>query len=243
MLVRAIGAVAMAGCASLATGLPPAAQAAPLARVAPQVRSVALLTAHGVRTGPGDGRPVGVVAPRRPITAARTVLPILGSAVQADGRSWLRVRLPGRILDGPSPPRTGWISAAGTRRSATPWHIVVRLRATTVDVYRSSRRVRAFRAIVGTPSTPTPRGRYFVEENVRMAGDAAGAPFALATSARSSVLQEFAGGPGQIALHGLDNVGGQLGTAASHGCVRLSGAAITWLAERIAPGTPVTITG
>jgi lipoprotein-anchoring transpeptidase ErfK/SrfK len=69
-----------------------------------------------------------------------------------------------------------------------------------------------------------------------------GAPFALALSARSDVIQEFDGGPGQIALHGLENVGGVLGTAESHGCVRLDTAAMTWLVARIAPGTPVTIT-
>jgi lipoprotein-anchoring transpeptidase ErfK/SrfK len=55
------------------------------------------------------------------------------------------------------------------------------------------------------------------------------------------VLQEFEGGPGQIALHGLDNIGGQLGTAVSHGCIRMSDNAITWLAARIDPGTPITI--
>ena len=70
----------------------------------------------------------------------------------------------------------------------------------------------------------------------------AGAPFALALSARSNVLQEFAGGPGQIAMHGVANIGGTLGTAASHGCVRLGGRSIRWLAARIAPGVPVTIT-
>jgi lipoprotein-anchoring transpeptidase ErfK/SrfK len=70
----------------------------------------------------------------------------------------------------------------------------------------------------------------------------AGAPYALALSARSYVLQEFAGGPGQIALHGLGNVGGTMGTAVSKGCVRLENASITWLAERIGPGVPVTIT-
>jgi Ice-binding-like len=36
---------------------------------------------------------------------------------------------------------------------------------------------------------------------------APGGPYALATSDRSDVLQEFDGGPGQIALHGLDNLG------------------------------------
>src|SRR6266852_3760526 len=50
------------------------------------------------------------------------------------------------------------------------------------------------------------------------------AALTLALSARSNVLQEFAGGPGQIAVHGLKNVGGVLGSAASHGCVRLANA-------------------
>jgi lipoprotein-anchoring transpeptidase ErfK/SrfK len=55
------------------------------------------------------------------------------------------------------------------------------------------------------------------------------------------VLQEFDGGPGQIAVHGLSNVGGVPGTATSHGCVRLTDAAMRWLVVRIGPGTPVTI--
>lgn len=70
----------------------------------------------------------------------------------------------------------------------------------------------------------------------------AGAPFALALSARSNVLQEFAGGPGQIAMHGVANLGGTLGTAISHGCIRLADQSIRWLAARIEPGVPVTIT-
>ena len=71
---------------------------------------------------------------------------------------------------------------------------------------------------------------------------AAGAPYALALSARSDVLQEFEGGPGQIALHGIANLGGTIGTAVSHGCVRLANRSITWLAARISAGVPVTIT-
>jgi len=52
---------------------------------------------------------------------------------------------------------------------------------------------------------------------------------------------EFDGGPGQIAIHGRDRLGGTLGQAQSHGCVRLASSAISWLAARIGPGTPVTI--
>ena len=72
---------------------------------------------------------------------------------------------------------------------------------------------------------------------------ASGNPFALATSARSNVLQEFEGGPGQIALHGTNGLSGAPGTAASHGCIRLNTSAITWLARRIGSGVPLTIRG
>jgi lipoprotein-anchoring transpeptidase ErfK/SrfK len=127
-------------------------------------------------------------------------------------------------------------------RSATPWHLVVDLSDRRLTVYRSGRVVRAFAAVVGAPSTPTPRGSYFVEETVLLSSGQVGAPYALALSARSYVLQEFAGGPGQIAVHGVWNVGGTMGTATSHGCARLDTASISWLGLRIGPGVPVTIT-
>lgn len=68
-----------------------------------------------------------------------------------------------------------------------------------------------------------------------------GGPFALALSARSDVLQEFEGGPGQLAVHCRGQLGGTLGSAESHGCLRLATADIEWLAERVGPGVPVTI--
>jgi lipoprotein-anchoring transpeptidase ErfK/SrfK len=220
-----------------------AARATVVPRIAPHQETVTLLVAKSVRTGPtGAGTPVALVSARRPLTGARTVLPMLAQVQDDRGGFWLRVRLPGRALTGKTPPRAGWISASSTLRSTTPWHIVVNVGARRVLVYRDGRRMRSYPAIVGTPSTPTPRGDYFVEENVKLSAGRAGAPFALALSARSSVFQEFEGGPGQIALHGLSNIGGQLGTAVSHGCVRLADGTVAWLAARIKPGAPVTIT-
>jgi lipoprotein-anchoring transpeptidase ErfK/SrfK len=119
---------------------------------------------------------------------------------------------------------------------------VVRTSLRRVLVYRSGRLVRSFTAIVGKPSTPTPHGEFFVEESIALRAGDVGAPYALALSARSNVLQEFDGGPGQIALHGLTNVGGVLGTSVSHGCVRLANDVMHWLVVRIGPGVPVTIT-
>jgi lipoprotein-anchoring transpeptidase ErfK/SrfK len=172
------------------------------------------------------------VTATRPITGVRTVLPLLGRSTGG----WLRVRLPGRPNSG-----TGWIRARATRVAATPWHLVVDTSRRRVLVYRMGRVVRTFGAVVGASATPTPSGSFFVEEAMRLPAGAVGAPFAIALSARSNVLQEFDGGPGQIALHGRANVGGVLGTAASHGCIRLDDAAMRWLVGRIDAGVPVTV--
>lgn len=196
-----------------------------------------LLATHSAHQLPEAQSPqVALVAARRPITGERTVLPEIGHSTDPRGIRWLEVMLPGRPNG-----LTGWIAAQGTRKLVTGWHIVVDLAGRSVSVYRDGRVLRAFHAVVGKPSTPTPTGQFFVEETVRMAVGQPGGPFALALSARSDVLQEFEGGPGQIALHGRNDLGGTLGAAVSHGCVRLSTANIDWLAARIGPGTPTTI--
>jgi lipoprotein-anchoring transpeptidase ErfK/SrfK len=234
--------LAAAVCASLLL-VPSGAQAVrSSATPLPRQETVTLLSVKWVTAEPVYGSAtLAAVADQRPITLTRTTLPVLAEQTDAEGRTWLKVRLPGRVLDRKAPPKTGWITASNTRRSATTWHVVVNVNLRRVTVYRAGRQVRSFAAIVGTAATPTPRGEYFVEETMRLSKNFPGAPYALAASARSAVLQEFMGGPGQIALHGIGNIGGQMGTAASHGCIRVSTTAITWLARNIRAGTPLTI--
>jgi lipoprotein-anchoring transpeptidase ErfK/SrfK len=199
---------------------------------------VVLLHGHVARAGPSAhaGR-IESVAARRPLTRVRTVLPVLGHATSRAGGSWVRVRLPGRPNS-----HKGWISTHRTKRTSTAWHIWVELSTRRVTVFHGGLARRHFRAVVGKPSTPTPRGVFFVEEALALSSYEAGEPYALATSARSNALQEFDGGPGQIALHGTNNLTGALGTAVSHGCIRLGTHAITWLARRIGAGVPLRIT-
>ena len=214
-----------------------AAAAGPPARVQTTQQLAILLTAHGAHRAPAAGSPLlSLVAASRPITGERTTLPVVGHATGPGGVRWLRVMLPGRP-DG----STGWIAQQGTRALATGWRILVDLAARSVRVYRNGRTVRTFGAVVGKPVTPTPTGQFFVEETVQIAAGEPDGPFALALSARSNVLQEFEGGPGQIGIHGRDGLGGTLGQAESHGCIRLATPSIDWLAARIGPGTPVKI--
>ncbi|MDX6370056.1 MAG: hypothetical protein QOG93_1558 [Gaiellaceae bacterium] len=222
---------------SMSAASAPAAGSTTLA-VAPSQKLVVLLAPHTARSEPDESSTsLGEIPDRRPITEERTVLPVVGHGVGPDGAAWLHVLLPGRPNG-----HLGWIMQRATRAAMTSWRLVVHTASRRVTVYRYGRPVRVFKAVVGKPATPTPPGAAFVEEVIQLRASAVGAPFALALSSRSAVLQEFAGGPGQIALHGLMNVGGTLGTATSHGCIRLTNAAMRWLVFRVAPGTPVTVT-
>jgi hypothetical protein len=207
------------------------------ARVQATQELAVLLTAHGAHREPAAGSPqISFVPTDRPITGEQTTLPVIGHSTGPAGARWLHVMLPGRP-DG----STGWIAQDGTRELMTGWRIRVDLTARRLRVYHDGRPVRTFQAVIGKPSTPTPTGQFFVEETVQMPVGHPGGPFALALSARSNVLQKFEGGPGQIAIHGRDDLGGALGAAESHGCIRLATASIGWLAARIDPGTPVKI--
>jgi lipoprotein-anchoring transpeptidase ErfK/SrfK len=114
-----------------------------------------------------------------------------------------------------------------------------------VDVYRAGQKVRGFAAVVGKRSTPTPHGQFAVWEKVREP-DPTGflGPWALHLTAHSNVLFSFGGGPGRVALHGRDGASllDPLGTADSHGCVRLLNRNIIWLAKVLNPGDPVLVT-
>jgi hypothetical protein len=69
----------------------------------------------------------------------------------------------------------------------------------------------------------------------------------LTLTAHSDVLRRYDGGDGRVALHGRggESLRDPLGSAASHGCIRISNAAIASIVRRIGvaaiPGTPVMI--
>jgi lipoprotein-anchoring transpeptidase ErfK/SrfK len=121
--------------------------------------------------------------------------------------------------------------------------------ALTVDVDVSARRLRLLEGrkvvadtvvAVGSRAHPTPRGRFYVTDRVRP-DDPRGpyGSFALGLSAHSPTLTEFAGGDGQVAVHGTNDPG-SIGQAVSHGCVRVPDRVLALLA-RVPLGTPVTV--
>jgi hypothetical protein len=179
----------------------------------------------------------------RRLSPARVgALLVLAGARDARGRCWLQVRLPTR-------PNTakGWIAADRVMTSTTPWRIEVRLDARTVTLRRAGQRVERYRAVIGAPATPTPSGLFALVEAYRGRDADFLGRWVLTLTAHSDVLERYDGGDGRAALHGRggDSLLTPLGSAASHGCVRLSNAAISGIVRRIGvarlPGTPVEI--
>ena len=219
-----------------------AARQAPRPRLAPTAKLS--YVAHPVRptavwSRPGGGRRVWQTPTQTAWNGGQVSLLVLSSRT-VHGRRWLHVRLPIRPNTA-----TGWINSDFTTLSRTPWRVVVHTDARWVDVYRAGRVIRAFAAVVGKPTTPTPHGVFAVWEKIPEP-DPRGflGPWALHLTAHSNVLFNFGGGPGRVAIHGRDGASllDPLGTADSHGCVRVLNQNVIWLAATLHPGDPVIIT-
>jgi lipoprotein-anchoring transpeptidase ErfK/SrfK len=94
---------------------------------------------------------------------------------------------------------------------------------------------------VGTGGTPTPTGDFYITELLQPDNpNGPYGPYAFGLSAFSNVLYSFAGGPGEVGLHGT-NESGSFGRDVSHGCIRVDNASITQLAQNMPIGTPIKI--
>ena len=129
----------------------------------------------------------------------------------------------------------------------TRWRIVVAPGARTISVYHDGHRRRRFRVVVGAPGTPTPRGLLSIVDVWRWnPADFLGS-YILPLTAHSKVLQEFGGGDGRVGIHGRGGASllDPLGSARSHGCIRLSNKAINWIVRKVGahglPGVPVRV--
>jgi lipoprotein-anchoring transpeptidase ErfK/SrfK len=156
-----------------------------------------------------------------------------------DGREWIKVLLPERPNGA-----AGWVPRNRLVLGRTLYWIDVRTRSRRITVYRGGKRVRRFRAVVGAPGTPTPHGLAAIFERNRQPDPRAFlGPWALSLTIHSNVLESYGGGPGRVAIHGRAGASlrDPLGSARSHGCIRVDNGQVSWLAGKIPPGTPVRL--
>jgi lipoprotein-anchoring transpeptidase ErfK/SrfK len=148
---------------------------------------------------------------------------------------WLKVQLPTRPNGS-----TGWVQAKDVQTRTNDMVVNVDLGAKTVTVQKGDQVVAQTPVAIGTDDTPTPKGTFYISDFVKTDPKGDYGPFAFGLSGHSDKLTEFAGGDGQIGVHGTNDPS-SIGKAASHGCVRLPNDVITKLATMVPLGTPVII--
>jgi len=188
-----------------------------------------------IRTRPDDQ--AGVIGRLRIVTEDRLpeVYLLLERRVGPDAQDWVRLRVPGRPNG-----RTGWVprdALGGFHRVSTA--ITVDRRRLRVTVRRAGRVVFTAPVGIGTPSTPTPAGRYWIREKFRVAGGGSYGPRALGTAAYAPGLTDWPSG-GVVGFHGTNQPGLVPGRP-SHGCIRLRNADILRFYRLVPVGTPLRI--
>jgi lipoprotein-anchoring transpeptidase ErfK/SrfK len=165
-----------------------------------------------------------------------TVFAVLERRVDARCRpTWLHVELPVRPNGA-----TGWVRARDVQTAPVHARVVVDLSERRVRLYRDGRLVLASSAAIGSPATPTPTGRFYV--NQRLVPSDPHGPYgagAVGVSAFSNVLTGWAQG-GPVAIHGT-NEPWSIGRAVSNGCIRLPNNVLRRVFAIAVAGTPVVI--
>ena len=146
----------------------------------------------------------------------------------------LQVRLPIRPNGS-----TAWIDASQVVTYVVPNDIVIDLSDRMLRANHGDETLMSAPVAVGSPSTPTPTGEFYVDISVADPGGSYGA-WMLSVAGFSNVLTSFGGGIGQIAIHGWTDES-VIGQAVSNGCIRMPNGVIERLAPLAPVGTPVTI--
>jgi lipoprotein-anchoring transpeptidase ErfK/SrfK len=132
---------------------------------------------------------------------------------------------------------------------ANPVAVTVSRTERLARVFRRGELVKTYTVAVGSAEYPTPSGRFVVQTmqknpswNVpqsEWAGSLAGETIP-GGDPRNPLVARWIGFNGSVGFHGT-NSSGSLGSAASHGCIRMNPGDVTDLFERVRPATPVLV--
>ncbi len=224
---------ALTACSS-ATADEPASEEAPVDAADNGVEGVEIATVVGdgidVHAEPGGEEVLHTLASPNDFGVERAFL------VERNEGEWLQVLLPVRPNGS-----TGWVRSDEVSLTSTDYRVEVDTGDFAFTVFDGDEEVRTGVIGTGEGETPTPEGRYYFTELLQPP-DPEGpyGVYAFGLSGFSETLETFAGGPGQLAVHGTNDEDA-LGRRVSHGCVRVSNEDITWMAENLPIGTPVEI--
>lgn len=136
---------------------------------------------------------------------------------------------------------TGWLKASDVTLAVTSFRVKIQLDSHRMTLLKAGKPMLRAKIAKGRAISPTPTGRYYVTDLLRPPDpDGFYGPYALGLSAHSPVYTSFAGGDGQVGVHGT-NRPSALGRDVSSGCIRVSNRVITRLAKLLPVGTPIDI--
>ncbi|MFW2513042.1 L,D-transpeptidase [Demequina sp. SO4-13] len=185
----------------------------------------------------GAATPSDELGPWTPLGSPTTLLGFDREVVA--GEEWIQVELPGTPNH-----RTAWVRAADASVTSSDARIDVYLAEREVELTVAGESSVIAEAVIGQDASPTPLGVFWVTDALDFTANPTGVygAYALGLNGWSETLEEFDGGPPQIAVHGT-NEPGLLGQAVSNGCVRLTNDTITEIAraEGVGVGTPVVV--
>jgi L,D-transpeptidase catalytic domain len=189
---------------------------------------------------PGDAAPAQTMANPRLINndpnAPSPLTFLVKDIPLAKGCDWVEVYLPVRPNGS-----TGWVKHADLTYAINPYRIEIGLNKFSLKVFKDDQQVEDIKVGVARGNTPTPGGLYYTTELIKTSNPGGSyGPYAFGLSGFSDTLTTFNGGPGQLGIHGT-NEPQAIGTQVSHGCIRMSNADITRLAQTLPLGTPVQI--
>jgi len=219
---------------SVAPSSNPAPTQVPDTQPAPVGQSINVQTKGGplaVHADPSATSPVVTTLQDKTKLGSKTTLLVLDTK-----DDWIQVSLPTR----PNGSK-GWVSKSDVQPRTNDLMVNVDLSARKLTVLKGGQPILETPVAVGSDATPTPTGTYYITDLLQTPnakGDYG--PFAFGLSGHSDKLTEFAGGDGQIGIHGTNDAS-SIGKAVSHGCVRLPNDVITKLASSTPLGTPVVI--
>jgi len=130
-----------------------------------------------------------------------------------------------------------------------PTVVTVSKASTTVRVFVRGELVTSYSVAIGSDEYPTPEGQFAVQTmqvdppwnvpNSEWAGDLAGQTIP-GGAPNNPLKARWIGFDGAVGFHGTGDVG-SIGSAASHGCVRMNPSDVIDLYDRVEMGTPVLV--
>jgi hypothetical protein len=170
------------------------------------------------------------------VNGVATVFGVTGAVLTRSCQTtWYHVQLPMRPNGA-----TGYVRARDLWVTRVPTRIEVDVSARRLSFFRRGRLVLRAQVAVGSIGTPTPYGRFYV--NQRLIPSNPNGPYgpgAIGISAFSNVLTGWTQG-GPVAIHGT-NEPSSIGYAVSNGCIRLPNAVLRRLFRATPAGTPVVV--